>query len=123
MVVVERADQPEIAADRPDGMKIGLHAHAAPDQRLRRQTLLHASRQRQVLLDFALTLFEFVVGVAEFCLRLLLLGNIRERDDPVEASIRVFDAPRADNDRNPAAVLPGQNEFETVVAVAYTPLA
>ena len=66
MIVVERADQAEIAADGAHRMVVGVDVDAAPDDRSRRQALLHARGQSQILVHFPLAFFEAHVGVAQF---------------------------------------------------------
>jgi hypothetical protein len=86
-------------------MVIRLHMHASPNERLGRKTLLHARSQHEILFNFFLALFEQLVGRAKAFFRALLFGNIRERDNCKAPAVRIFNRSRADDDREPAAVV------------------
>src|ERR1700722_4799092 len=95
-----------------------LDVHTAPDDRFGRQALLHARGQRQVFLNFLVTLFQLAVRGSQFLLDAFDVGNVGESDDRIAAAFRILHGPRADNDRQAATVLAGQNKFEPVLAFA-----
>ena len=97
--VVLRAHQAEIAADRAHGIEERFDAHAAPDDGLRREALLHARGQREIFLDFLVALLELRVGLAELLLRALLFRNVGEHHDAEHVAFEILDAPRADDHR------------------------
>ena len=88
MVVIQRAHQAEIAADRAHRMKVGVDAQVAPDDRLRREALLHARGERQIFFDFPLALLELGVGVAQLRFGAFLFGDVGEGDDGERARRR-----------------------------------
>jgi hypothetical protein len=116
IVIVERTDQAEIAADSAHGMIKSFDADAAPHQRFRREALLHARGKREVFLNFLMTLFEFFVYFAEFLFGALQIGNVGEGDDGKLAAIGIFDHTGTDNHRHARAIFSGQHEFEAIFA-------
>src|SRR5215472_4999785 len=125
MLFFERADQPEVAANRAHRMIVGLHAQAAPHHRFGRKALLHASREREIFFDLFLARLELLVGLAKLfvgfaklLLGELLLGDIGERDNSKLAAVGVFKRPRTDNYGHPGAVLFGNRKLVAIVPYA-----
>src|SRR5215470_8117014 len=127
MLFFERADQPEVAANRARRIEAGRHPQPAPHQRFGRKALLYASRQRQVLFNLFLALLELLIGFGKLLVRFpkllldeLLLGDIGERHNPKPAAAGVFMRPRADNYGHPRAVLLGNRKLVAIVPNAFT---
>ena len=93
MIVILRSDHAKITADAAHRMIVGVHAHAAPDYRFGREALLHAGRERQILLDFLLALFELRVRVAKLRFGVLLFGNVDEGNDRKLPAVGIFKMP------------------------------
>ena len=123
IAIVQRTDQAEIAADGTHRMIKSFHAHAAPHQRFRRKALLHARGELQIFLDFPVTLFEFLVYVAQFLFGALQIGNVSERDDGKLASIGILDGASADDDGQARAIFFRHHELETIMARVQARLA
>ena len=70
-----------------------------------------------------MTLFEFLVYVAQFLFGALQIGNVSEGDDGKLASIGILDGASADDDGQARAIFFRHHELETIVARAEARLA
>src|SRR6202041_81600 len=111
-----RRNQPKISADGAHRLVKSLNRSAAPHQAARREALLHARGERQILFDFAMALLELNVHFAQRIFSTLLRGNIRERDEGKDLSVRIFNLTRGDHYRQPASIAARHVEFKKVVA-------
>ena len=99
MIGIEGAHETEVAANRAHRKIERFHVEAAPDERFRREALLHASSEGEVFFNFFLPLFEEFVRGAQLLFGAFLLGNIGKTDDREGAAVGVFQASCAGNHR------------------------
>jgi len=116
VILVERCDQAEIAADRAHWVIERFDPYAAPNHGLRRETLLNARREHQIVFNLFLALFELRVRRAKVLFSGFLFGNVDERYDGEHSSIRVLDGSDAGDDRQTSASFCRQIKFKPSAA-------
>src|SRR5271157_4051282 len=77
----EWSDQAKVAADSVCWLVESVNTQTSPEERFRRQALLHSGRKRQVLLNLSLMLFEPPVCCSELLFRTFLFRNVGQRHD------------------------------------------
>src|ERR1700723_515049 len=111
MFVFPRPHKAEVSADGVSGLVEGVDSQSSPEERLGGQTLLYSGRQKQVLLNLSLILFEPRDSSAELFFRLFLFRNISQRYYREVSSIGPGHRAHADDDRYSPAVLRGQEKL------------
>src|ERR1700741_1487463 len=80
MIFPARHSKSKITADRAHGLKMRFDTHATPDEALWCEAFLDTSRERQLLFDLLLPLFQLLVRFAKLLLGSLLFGNLCKCD-------------------------------------------
>src|SRR5215467_215231 len=118
MLIFERADQAEVAANRAHRIVVGLHPQPAPRQRFGSKALLYASRERKIFFNLFPTLLEMLVGFGKLLLSEFLLGDIGECHNSKVAAVGVYMCPRTDNYGQPRAVFLRNRKLVSIVPYA-----